>query len=104
MMGRPVKEGQTVYRWSRSLGPAVLSSDDSTEWQLMPMRPLPFGFFINALFYAAVLWLLIPGPVAMRRFIRRKRGQCQACGYPAGELPVCSECGKALPKRLSPTT
>ncbi len=64
----------------------------------LPLRPIWPGFAINTVFYAGVLWLLIPGPFAMRRFIRRRRGLCPACGYPAGESAVCSECGKSCPR------
>ncbi len=67
-------------------------------WAEPCFRPLWPGFAINTLFYATLLWLLIPGPFALRRFIRRKRAQCPACGYPAGESAVCSECGRALPQ------
>ena len=62
----------------------------------IPLRPIWLGFAVNTLFYAAVLWLLIPGPFALRRFIRRRRGLCPGCGYPAGGSEVCSECGKPL--------
>ncbi len=61
-----------------------------------PIRPLWPGFAVNTLFYAAVIWLLIPGPFVLRRFIRVKRGLCPVCGYRMGESAVCSECGKAL--------
>ena len=64
-----------------------------------PAHPIWPGFAINTLFYATILWLLILGPFALRRLIRRKRGQCPACGYPAGESAVCSECGHELPIR-----
>ncbi len=70
----------------------------------LPLRPLWPAFAINTVFYATILWLLIPGPFAMRRFIRHRRGQCRACGYPAGESAACSECGKELPRRLRPAT
>ncbi len=59
----------------------------------LPLQPIWPGFAINTLFYAAVLWLLIPGPFALRRFIRVKRGLCPACAYRIGESAVCSECG-----------
>ncbi len=63
------------------------------EYPFLPIWP---GFAVNTLFYAVVLWLLIPGPFALRRFIRVKRGLCPACAYPRGESDLCSECGKAL--------
>ncbi len=61
------------------------------------LRPIIPGFAVNTLFYAAILWLLIAGPFALRRFLRVRRGRCPKCAYPAGESSVCSECGKALP-------
>ena len=65
----------------------------------LPLIPLWPGFAVNTLFYGTVLWLLIPGPFVLRRHIRMKRGQCVKCGYPLGESPVCSECGRPLPSR-----
>ncbi len=64
----------------------------------LPILPIWPGFPINTLFYAAILWLLIPGPFALRRFIRRRRGLCPKCGYPLGDSSVCTECGHALPQ------
>ncbi len=63
----------------------------------LPIRPVWPGFAINAIFYAAILWLLIPGPFALRRLLRVRRGLCPKCAYPMGESSVCTECGKALP-------
>ena len=59
-------------------------------------RPIWGGFIVNTAFYAVVLWLLIPGPFAIRRFIRTKRGLCPKCAYPVGESAVCTECGREL--------
>ena len=81
-----------------------------TQWErrhqsvVFPLRPLWPGFAVNTLFYAGVLWLLIPGPFVLRRFVRVKRGRCVKCGYPMGESAVCSECGKALPGRAKVAT
>ena len=66
----------------------------------LPVHPVWPGFAVNTLFYAVVLWLLICGPFALRRFNRARRGLCPACGYPRGESEGCSECGKALPNRV----
>jgi hypothetical protein len=65
----------------------------------LPLRLIWPGFAVNTIFYAAILWLLIPGPFALRRLIRRRRGLCPKCGYPMGESDACTECGKPLPKR-----
>jgi len=59
----------------------------------IPLRPLWPGFAVNTLFYAGVLWVLFCGPFALRRMIRRRRGQCPHCAYPIGQSPVCTECG-----------
>ena len=50
----------------------------NASWKAWPVRPIWPGFAINTLFYAAILWLLIRGPFALRRFIRVKRGRCPA--------------------------
>ncbi len=65
------------------------------EWTFIPLRPIWSGFAVNTLFYAAMLWLVIPGPFALRLLIRRRRGLCLACGYDLrhGEHEACPECG-----------
>ena len=66
----------------------------------LPLCPLWPGFAINTLFYAIILWLLIPGPFVLRRVIRIKRGRCPKCGYDLRGAPPevgagagCPECG-----------
>ncbi len=71
----------------------------------LPLRPIWPGFAINTIFYAAILWLLTPGPFALRRFLRLRRGLCPKCAYPMGESAVCTECGIALShRRQMPST
>jgi hypothetical protein len=84
-------------------GALVLSAPDEPSLGMLPIRPLWPGFAVNTLFYAAILWLLVPGPFALRRFIRVKRGLCPKCAYPMGEAAVCTECGKRLPGRAGAT-
>ena len=71
----------------------------SAHWPpaILPLRPIWPGFTINTPFYAAILWLLIPGPFALRRVIRRKRGLCVACNYDLrhADHDACPECGLA---------
>ncbi len=64
---------------------------------LLPLCPAWPGFAVNTVFYAAILWLVIPGPFALRRFLRRKRGLCVACGYDLrhADHEACPECGIA---------
>jgi hypothetical protein len=60
------------------------------------VRPLSAGWVVNTIFYAVLLWPVAFGPIALRRLLRRRRGQCAACGYPRGQAAVCSECGSEL--------
>ena len=101
-------DGQPQHTWW--LSGIVLRSANfgfgarSLGYKRLPIRPVWPGFAFNTLFYAAVLWLLIPGPFALRRLIRRRRGLCPGCGYPVGESDVCSECGRDLPGRTEAMT
>ncbi len=100
------------FRCLESESHAVSSTTGSSlppmPWPLRPlapangfllMCPVWRGFAVNTTFYAAILWLLIPGPFALRRFLRVRRGLCPKCAYPMGESSVCTECGCELPKR-----
>ncbi len=71
--------------------------------RMLPLRPIWPGFAVNTIFYAAILWPLILGPFALRRFLRLRRGLCPKCAYPMGESAVCSECGVELPSRPAAT-
>ena len=87
--------GETPFHRMKRTSHSMMQTSGSD----IPFLPIWPGFAVNTLFYAVVLWLLIPGPFALRRFIRVKRGLCPACAYPIGESAVCSECGKAIPSR-----
>ncbi len=66
----------------------------------LPFHPIWPGFAINTIFYAALLWSLIPGPFALRRLLRVRCGLCPKCAYPMSQSSVCTECGCGLAKRL----
>ena len=80
-----------LYRWAIRLPFGYFS---------VPYRPIMAAFFLNTLFYATILWLVIPGPFALRKLIRRKRGLCVACGYDLrhAEHAACPECAGFLPQ------
>ncbi len=94
-------------RWDPTQGSASFSGGISltprrstTPIKFLDMRALPCspvwqGIMSNTLFYAAILWLVIPGPFVLRRFLRVRRGLCLACGYDLrhGEHEACPECG-----------
>jgi hypothetical protein len=89
-----VPNGPLEYRWAYSVRegkPAV------------PLLPTWPGLAVNSAFYAVILWLLMWGAFALRRFVRKKRGLCLECAYPRGESDMCTECGKALPGRRAVT-
>jgi len=84
--------------WLRSSRSGVVTFSRNLS---MPARPLWPGFAINTLFYAGVLWVLLAGPFALRRMIRKRRGRCAQCAYPIGQSPVCTECGAAISKHVA---
>jgi len=74
----------------------------------LPLRPIWTGLAINTVFYAA-LWLIPFGGVGIvRRWRRRRRGQCTGCAYDRkGIAPgqPCPECGLTPPSpKATPTT
>jgi len=65
---------------------------------LVPLRPLPFAFILNVLFWSSVTWALATAPRELRRRRRARYGRCSACGYEMGKFDVkrpekCPECG-----------
>ncbi len=67
-----------------------------SDLRALPYWPIWPGVITNTLFYAAILWLLIPGPFVLRRYVRVRRGLCPACGYDLkhAEHESCPECGR----------
>ena len=62
----------------------------------LPVRPVAWGFAGNTLMYGAFLYALSLAPRVARRWVRRKRGACMACGYSlrGTATGVCPECGR----------
>ena len=65
----------------------------------LPLRAIWPVFALNTIFYAAILWMLVAGAFALRRFSRARRGLCPTCAYPMGQSATCTECGKPRPRR-----
>lgn len=104
---------ESLQASAASFGPTQDSDFDGT-WALpeipglrshagehLPIRPIWRGFFLDTIFYAAILWMLIRGPWETRRRWREWRRRCGWCGYPFGEAAVCTECGKPKPARAA---
>src|SRR5690606_6816679 len=76
-------------------------SPDARGWlrigeRRLPIRPYLPGFIVNTLGCAAPLWLLLNAAGFVRRWSRRRRNRCVACGYDLrglGEKATCPECG-----------
>lgn len=90
-----VKRAATDQCWGVVLAGSPLPAGTHRELPILPLWP---GFYVNSIAYAGVLWLLVTGI----RAHFRDHSRCPACGYPIGDLPVCTECGKPLPKRRRP--
>jgi hypothetical protein len=74
---------------------SVKMAKSDYRFGMLPLRPIFPGFAINTIFYAAIVWVLFAVPGAVRRRVRRKRGQCAACGYSLRDITSdkCPECG-----------
>ncbi len=73
----------------------------------LPLVPVWPGFAVNAAFYAAcvaTLWLAAATThhILGTKRRRRKRGQCEACGYDLTGLEQCPECGSPAAPRIKP--
>ena len=76
-----------------------VSNSETDEQRLLPLRLIWSGFILNTLFYTALAWIAVPGPIALRRLCRARRGLCMKCAYPTGAGEVCTECGAAVTPR-----
>ncbi len=61
-------------------------------WPLKPIWPHIIG---NVVIYAALFWLVLFEPGALRQTLRVRRGACVKCGYDLRgcDEPGCPECG-----------
>ncbi len=53
----------------------------------LPMLPVLPGFLLDTLFYAVPWWALLATPGLIKRWRRKRRGACVACGYDLRGLP-----------------
>ena len=109
-MTTETKEGLDLrnYPWPKVTGLDVIFPTANTDQALLaearrrgyddyPEKPGIQMF--NTLFYDGMLWMLFAGPFALRRVIRRSRGQCARCAYPIGTNERCTECGASVQSR-----
>ena len=67
-------DGEGQYKYAMMLPDVLRPLGRRRLVEFLPLRPIWPGFAFNTLFYAAILWLPIRGPFALRRHLRRKRG------------------------------
>jgi hypothetical protein len=99
------RRGEPEFRWSIQ-EPRWLARDRSRDCIMqgrprgLPLLPIPLGFTLDTLFYAAILAGLFVAPSHIRSRLRLRRGLCPACGYDlAGNTTgVCPECGAPAPR------
>ncbi len=92
------RERSIVIKGGFVLGNKALNPPrDETLPIILPYRPIWPGFIVNTGAYGGLLLAIFVVPGLIRRWVRRRRGQCPACGYPRGVSAVCSECGAVLP-------
>lgn len=87
--------GRTQVRDGVMEPPRLMAEMGVKPRRMLPLYPRWAGLAVNTLFYGAVFWLAIPGPVVARRLLRRRRAQCPGCGYDVGHHghATCPECG-----------
>jgi hypothetical protein len=65
----------------------------------VPVRPLALGMVVNTALFATVFAVVMLAPIALRTLLRRRRGQCVACGYDlrvTATTAPCPECGRVM--------
>jgi len=72
---------------------AIPIRPDFWSARALPLHPIWPGFLTNTFVYAAAGLLSIRGPLAVRTYLRLRRNECPACGYPRGIAHTCPECG-----------
>ncbi len=63
----------------------------------IPLQPIPLGFTLNTLFYAAILFAPCTALSELKRRRRVRRGLCIRCAYDLAGLNKCPECGTPSP-------
>jgi hypothetical protein len=85
--------GAAPRQWTDLSKPPV--ADARTTIERLPLRVLVAGFVADAAIWGGVIWCVLRGPSALRRWHRARRHRCVRCGYQLAMpmQPLCPECG-----------
>jgi hypothetical protein len=75
--------------------PEAEATSDAPRNRRIPVRPCWPGFLMDTMLMTGLMTLVIQGPSVLRRWRRRRRGLCLACGYSREGIPAdgaCPEC------------
>jgi len=78
-LGNSVMRRRTGWPLQAVQGALWTGRDSTYDWAvespigLLPLRPMWPGFVLNSLLYATILFVLIPGSFALRRFLRQRK-------------------------------
>ena len=94
-IGERTSLGGSLTERSLAAPPPLIAELGVKPMRKIPLRPAWAAMAADVVFWALVLWLLVPGPFVVRRYLRRRRGQCAGCGYDIrGDVAGgCPECG-----------
>jgi hypothetical protein len=94
-MTRDFEPSGSLWRDGLPLPKALARPFSSLEWRRLPVAPMPLGFAVNTLLYAAALWVPLAGIRLVRRRRTRRLGLWPACRYDLRHdlAPGCPECG-----------
>jgi hypothetical protein len=84
----PRYDGNYIVLDSTELFAAPGATSDITH-----VEPILPTLLVNTLFYGSIVFGLSLVPGVVRRWHRRRRGRCVACGYELAGVEVCPECG-----------
>jgi hypothetical protein len=87
--------GSTTWQSGVVEPPSILMQLRVKPKRVLPLRPLWLGLVADCGLFAAGAWLVVPGPLALRRVLRRRGGRCPSCGYIVrhADHDACPECG-----------
>jgi hypothetical protein len=89
----PAARAGPARAWASGLAWRKTSDGHFYPPRNLPIRPVWWALAADAVLWGLAAWGTARGWAAMRRSKRRRRRQCERCGYPVADLKRCPECG-----------